>query len=204
MTGQDSYRLSPLLTKLHCVAQPRAGLLALFLLSLMCGGFVSDARAGNLGLNAPKEISLSGRSLLLNGQGRETKHFLVLYGCALYVEKPGVSYRDIERPDTPVAFRIEITFDQLPPEMPEAWGHGFQRTVTAEEYEIIKTAYSKLRAGDVVLIWYQPSQGTTVLVNDKNIVTTSDDTLIKAFMSLWLEDNPSSNSLKAALLQQKG
>lgn len=196
----SAYRVEPPL-----VAFARAGMFAIFFLGAVCGTNVPEARseAGTLGLSAPKTISFADRSLHLNGQGRRIQHFLVLYGCALYLERPGASLQEIKRTDTAAAFRIEITFDLLPADMPDGWVKGIQRAVTARQFEMLKTAYRNLRAGDVVLIWYEPRKGTTVVINGGERVSTTDDALFKAFMSLWLDDSPLSNSLKAALLQGK-
>lgn len=160
----------------------------------------ADGNKSRLGLHAPNILPFVGHTLLLNGEGRRIKHFLVLYGCALYLPEPGVPYEEISKLNRPVAFRVNITFNMLPADMPLSWLLELKHAITEHEFQTLQALYGDLVAGDVVVIGYDPAKGTMVTVNDDQRLTVENGFLMRAFISLWISDDPISQELRTKLL----
>ena len=142
-----------------------------------------------------------GAPLPLAGQAKRV-HFLgtvELYSLALYVEA-GVDRARLASSQTAKALRIEILYEEdIRRRLPIDWRRELVPPLEVQGAAHIGGTFAPLQDGDVVLIEYVPSKGTSVRVNKSVAVSGVNHDLMLSFLDHWLGQRPVSEDIKRAL-----
>jgi hypothetical protein len=83
-----------------------------------------------------------------------------------------------------------------------------QKNLTEAEYEKLLPMIGKLhdaylngQKGSVASLIYRPGEGLTYAFDDHPIITIPDDEFANAYFKIWLGEEPSSRTIKEAMLQ---
>ena len=151
----------------------------------------------------PASISPEPGTTLARASQAERLHLLgllELYSVALY---SNVAVRDVERlasPDVPKALRIEIQYEEdFRRQLTIDWQRELIPPLNHTAIEHLRQTFAPLKRGDVVLIEYTPSKGTTVRVNRATVASGVTHDLMLAFLDHWLGQRPVSEELKRTL-----
>lgn len=172
------------------------------ILSLM--GISEDSFAVSIGgITLPEtrgELKLQGAGLLKKGL------FFRIYVGALYIENE-THLEDILK-DVPK--RIDIHYFHHTPKkyMIRAADDTLKKNLTAQQYnaflpEIMKLhdAYLDGSRGSFASLVFKPGEGLTYLFDDKVVATIACDDFANVYFKVWLGDQPSSRSVKNAMLE---
>jgi hypothetical protein len=123
-----------------------------------------------------------------------------LYTIGLYAIPP-FDQEQIASPDAAKALRIAITYepDWQRPAVVD-WRIELVPQWHPEWMAPLRSAFSALQRGDVVLIEYSPRTGTRVHVNRSIAVLAAPHELMLAFLDHWLGQRPVSEDVKRSLL----
>ena len=151
----------------------------------------------------PTHAPDGGAPLPLAGQAKRV-HFLgtvELYGLAVYAESGLVDRSRLASSTTAKALRIEITYENdLRRRVPIDWRRELIPALEIAAIASLRGTFAPLQHGDVVLIEYVPSKGTSVRVNKNVAVSGINHDLMLAFLDHWLGQRPVSVEIKQALL----
>jgi hypothetical protein len=146
-------------------------------------------------------------SLELHGAGLLRKGFFFkIYVGALYLEEPAHA----ERIMTDVPKRIDIHYFHKTPKgiMMRVAIKTLKKNLSKEQYaemlpnlEKLHTAYLNGKKGSIASIIYEPGEGLTYAYDDASVITIECDEFANAYFSVWLGDEPSSSSVKKAMLE---
>lgn len=162
------------------------------------------------GVTVPEQASIPtvDRVLVLNGAGVRKKFFFSIYVGALYLEKKTDTAKAILNADRPRRVSMYFLYDKIEAEkLRDAWTEGFQDNVPAEEMPKLAARLEKFNAmfgdvvkGDVAILDYVPGVGTRVSIDQVVKGTIPGADFNRALLSVWLGDNPVTESLKQAML----
>ncbi len=143
-----------------------------------------------------------GTSLPLVGKA-ERVHLLGargLYGVAVYAGVP-IDDSRLASPEMAKAIRVEITYEHdLRRQVTIDWRRELIPPLDGRAIVQLRGTFAGLQRGDVVLIEYTPSRGTSIRVNKGVAVSGIDHDLMLAFLDHWLGQRPVSEEIKRALL----
>ena len=143
-----------------------------------------------------------GTPLPLVGQA-ERVHLLGtrrLYGVAVYAAPP-IGDSRLASPDVAKAIRVEITYENdLRRQVTIDWRRELIPPLDGRAIVQLRGTFAALQQGDVVLIEYTPSRGTSIRVNRGVAVSGIDHDLMLAFLDHWLGQRPVSEEIKRSLL----
>ena len=71
-----------------------------------------------------------------------------------------------------------------------------------QELKSINSTYMDVRKDDEYILVYQPSRGTTLLLNGKEEITIPGERFAEIYFSIWLGDHPKTQKLSQELLKQ--
>jgi hypothetical protein len=160
---------------------------------------VAGAQTANHPANLLPE---GGTPLPLVGQA-ERVHLLGsrrLYGVAVYAASP-IGDSRLASPDVAKAIRVEITYENdLRRQVTIDWRRELIPPLDGRAIVQLRGTFAALQQGDVVLIEYTPSRGTSIRVNKGLAVSGIDHDLMLAFLDHWLGQRPVSEEIKRTLL----
>jgi hypothetical protein len=151
------------------------------------------------GIDIPEQrgdLELSGAGLLRKGL------IFKIYVGALYTEK------DKDGQDNPIR-RIDIHYFHRTPKkhMIGVANKTMEKNIGEKELEKLRPKTEQLHAafldgekGSVATILHRPGKGLTYSFNDEPVITIPCDEFAAAYFSIWLGDEPSSKSMKEAML----
>ena len=154
------------------------------------------------GIKIPEQrddLELLGAGLLRKG------FFFKVYTGALYVTNAGSS--DLELSAMPK--RLDVHYYHKTPKkyMVRAAEKALKKNLSDEDFEQLKPAIQLLhdtyidgQKGAVASIIHRPGKGLTYLFNDRELLTIPDDRFANAYFTIWLGEQPSSRTMKRALL----
>lgn len=155
----------------------------------------------------PTHAPEGGTPLALSGQATRA-HFLgsvELYGLAVYSESGRVDPTQLASANGAKTLRIEIAYkDDLRRRLPIDWRRELIPALESPAIASLRSTFAPLQHGDVVLIEYVPSKGTSVRVNKSVAVSGINHDLMLAFLDHWLGQRPVSAEIKQALLSSGG
>lgn len=122
-----------------------------------------------------------------------------LYGVAIYADAPIQDPR-LGLPQTAKVIRIEITYENdLRRQVTIDWRRELIPPLDGRAIAQLRGTFGALQRGDVVLVEYTPTKGTSIRVNTGTAVSGIDHDLMLAFLDHWLGQRPVSEELKQAL-----
>jgi hypothetical protein len=103
--------------------------------------------------------------------------------------------------DVAKVLRIDVTYvDDLRRRMPYDWRRELVPPLEPAATAHLRGTFAPLQHGDIVLVEYVPTKGTTVRVNRGVAVSGAHHDLMLAFLDHWLGQRPVSEELKRTLL----
>jgi hypothetical protein len=167
------------------------------------------AAAGELeGITLPDQVTVSGRTLVLNGLGlREATVLMVnVYVAGLYVETkssdPGPILKAEQTKQLVMRFVRSVGKEKLA----EAWTEGFdknagdKRAALASGLAKLNAAMTDVKKEDTIVLTYQPDTGVTVSVKGKDAAVIPGEDFQRVLFSIWLGDKPPNVGLREGLL----
>lgn len=167
------------------------------------------AAAGKLaGVTLPDDVSVGGRTLVLNGLGlREATVLMVdVYVAGLYVEAKSSDPKAILRADQTKQLVMRFVRSVGKEKLAEAWTEGFdknagdQRAALASDLAKLNAAMTDVKKEDRITLTYQPDTGVAVSVKGKNDVVIPGADFQRVLFSIWLGPNPPNVALRDGLL----
>ncbi|WP_456418431.1 chalcone isomerase family protein [Thiolapillus sp.] len=160
------------------------------------------------GVNLPEQVSVEGKTLMLNGAGVRTKLFFDIYVAALYLPAPSADADKILQTDQPWRLDMHFLYSEVSKEkLDEGWDEGFEentpaseRGILAERLERFKAMFPTLHEGDVVVLAYSPGKGVSVSIKGVQQGTIAGADFAQALLRVWLGAEPVTGKLKKALL----
>lgn len=136
--------------------------------------------------------------------GQATGNYLLamveLYAVALYAEG-GPDRSRLVSPQTAKALRIEITYkEELKRRATIDWRRELIPALDGPATTHLVGTFAPLQHGDIVIVEYAPSRGTTVRVNEKVAVSRVNHDVMLAFLDHWVGQRPLSEEIKQALI----
>jgi hypothetical protein len=123
-----------------------------------------------------------------------------LYGVAVYAESP-INDSRLASAETAKAIRVEITYENdLRRQVTIDWRRELIPPLDGRAIVQLRGTFAALQRGDIVVIEYTPSRGTSIRVNKGVAVSGIDHDLMLAFLDHWLGQRPVSEEIKRALL----
>lgn len=132
--------------------------------------------------------------------------FFDLYEAALFTE-PGGKAEDVLGANTAfhLQFRYLRTIDKeiilkSADKMLERNLSGEERAAIAQRVKTINKAYTSVADGDTSSLTYKPGTGTTLMINDKPVVSIEGRDFARLYFRIWLGEQSISKSLTENLL----
>jgi len=177
----------------------------LFAISLIFGIF---SITPIYGASSPDQIEYQGITLNKNGQGTRIIFFMKVYEGSLYLETESSNANEITSLDSPMAIRLDITSTMITSEaMKKALTEGLKKStgnntgpITEEINQLSSSFDSGVTSGDFYEFIYLPDIGTHVLKNSELKKLIPGLEFKKAFVGIFLSDNPIQKNLKKAML----
>ncbi|MEO0508468.1 MAG: chalcone isomerase family protein [Verrucomicrobiota bacterium] len=177
---------------------------AFYTLILLLVTTTSSALAGAM---FPKQIEALDQNFQKLGEYRYVyRMFFRLYEAALFTE-PGASAEEVLRAET--AFHLQFRYlrkiDKAiilksADRMLEKNLSPKEKSAIAARVDTINEAYTTVRKGDRSSLTYEPGVGTTLMINDKPVVTIEGRDFAQLYFRIWLGEQAISKSLRKNLL----
>lgn len=163
------------------------------------------------GVTVPRTINFEGSKLELNGFGVRSKAWVDVYVQALYLTILSQDPEFIMGSETPMGIRIEIISSLVSSKkLSKALYSGLEKSVGDDGMAVIEKEAKMLEAivnseitkkGDVFNLIYNPSDVSIwIMKNDKLAGKIAGLNFKKAFLGIWLSNNPVDKDLKNDLL----
>jgi len=163
------------------------------------------------GVTVPRTINFEGQKLELNGFGVRSKAWVDVYVQALYLTTLSQDPNFIMDSETPMGIRIEILSSLVSSKkLSKALYVGLEKSVGDEGMIKIQNEAKQLESlvngditkkGDVFNLIYNPTDISIWIVkNEKFVGKIPGLDFKKAFLGIWLSDNPVDKDLKNDLL----
>lgn len=159
------------------------------------------------GVNFDDQVTISEKTLYLNGAGIKKAFFSSKYACALYLPHP--TYDADKAINNDVYKQIIMHFQSKfsKDKIVEGWNDGFfnnsqeKMNILQERITTFNSFFSKdLNENDRITFSYIPKQGTTVTINDKTKGTIPGNDFMQALWAIWLGSNPADSDMKKGML----
>ena len=159
------------------------------------------------GVSLPDTVTVSGKSLRLNGAGIRTKFLFKIYVIGLYLENPTRdSARAIGSEESKRVVMHLVYKNVTKKQLGEAWEDGFEKN-TPSPSAAVKEGLAKLEswmgdisAGQEIVFTWEPGKGTDVRFAGEEKGTIPGEDFMRALWSVWLGPHPPSEDLKKGLL----
>jgi hypothetical protein len=183
-----------------------SGFCALALLVLNSNLFAAEIS----GVKLPDQVTVSGKSLKLNGAGLRQATILKVnvYAAGLYLETSSGDGEAIANSDQPKSIEMVFMRDVTAKQMAEAFQEGFDKNCVAGCAEL-KPHISKLQGltkdmkkGDSMAFHFT-SSGVEVMIRGQKVGTIGDKAFSHQLIRCWIGKNPPNAGLKEGLLGGK-
>ena len=159
------------------------------------------------GVTMPDTVTVSGKTLRLNGLGLRTKVFFKIYVGGLYLENPTHdAARAISADETKRVVMHFLYKNVTKKQLDEAWQEGFEQNSVPIGAEA-KAGLAQLEgwmadvsAGQEIVFTYEPGTGTTVELAGQKKGTIAGAEFMQALWKVWLGPHPPTADLKKGLL----
>ena len=190
----------------------KAHLTALMTAAALTLGSLSTAQAVEVqGAKLEDTATVAGKNLVLNGAGARIKAVFKIYAIGLYLTEKKNNTADVLALSGPKRFKIVFLRELTSDEFGSAFLAGINKNLEKDEKtryvnQITKfgdlfTEFEGVKKGDVIIGDYNPANGTTIMLNGKQLGSTLPDVgFYNAILRIWLGNNPADNLLKPALL----
>ncbi|MCX7822759.1 MAG: chalcone isomerase family protein [Syntrophobacterales bacterium] len=160
------------------------------------------------GVNFPDSLQVGKENCVLNGIGVRKKFMIEAYYAGLYLKKPTKNAQEVISNDEPKAVLIQVVHKEIPADKwQEGWKEGFAITAPNAQSELKKSIdqfiaffNEPLKKGEQVLIKYDPTKGTEVVIKGKSKGILPGKDFMKALWGIWFGEKPASSELKAGML----
>jgi Chalcone isomerase-like len=177
-----------------------------FVLGMMLA--VTAAGAGELaGVSLPDQVTVGGKTLVLNGMGLRKKMVIKVYVAGLYLEERSADPAAIVGSSSTKRVVMHfLTGMATKSKMDAAWSEGFQANspdvypALADRVTTFMGFFGDMKDGDEIVLTVVPGAGTTVALNGQEKGTIAGDDFGTGLLKVWLGDHPPSVDLKAGLL----
>lgn len=161
------------------------------------------------GVIMPNVMKVGEKYLKMNGGGIREKYWINLYIGCLYVTNKTSDANKIINADEPMAIKMRIVSGMVSnSKLEDAVREGMEKSTggnIAPVKDRMETLISKgfsedVEDGDVFDLVYTPGKGTSLIKNQKSLVTVKGLDFKKALFGVWLCDDPADESLKKKML----
>lgn len=157
----------------------------------------------------PETGKLNGAELTKRGEYRYVyRVFFRLYDAALYAPAEA-SVAEILQAETPFRLQFRYLREIKKPIILESADTMLAKNLSESELDGIQDrvdqlndAYTTVRDGDRSSLTYEPDVGTTLRINGESVATIEGNDFARLYFKIWLGDQPISQSLRAALLDE--
>jgi hypothetical protein len=156
----------------------------------------------------PEQITLDGRTLVLNGSGVRTKMMFKVYICSLYLPAKANSLAGVLAAN-PRRVQLNLLRNLAADDLAGALADGIEQTSTAAQAAEVRAetdqllsimkSIGKAREGDMVTMDYVDGV-TRIGFNGQSKGTIPGEAFNAALMRIWLADKPVQEDLKKAML----
>jgi hypothetical protein len=166
--------------------------------------------AGSLaGVTMDDQVTISGKSLQLNGMGLRKKLWVKVYVGGLYLESRASNTDQIVSSGQTIMVAMHFLTDRATKaKMDEAWREGFEAN-SPQSYAALKSRvetfiafFGDMKEGDEIKMAMVPGEGTTVTLNGQEKGKIEGDDFAKALLLVWLGSAPPTEELKEGMLGQ--
>lgn len=169
---------------------------------------VTTAGAGELaGVSLPDQVTIGGKTLVLNGMGLRKKMVIKVYAAGLYLEERSADPAAIVGSSSTKRVVMHfLTGMATKSKMDEAWREGFEANspdsypALADRVTTFMGFFGDMKDGDEIVLTVVPGAGTTAALNGQDKGTIAGDDFGTGLLKVWLGDHPPSEDLKAGLL----
>lgn len=174
--------------------------------AIHCGA-TADARSPEPGFPAIIELAPTEATLTKRGEYRYVyRMFFKLYDAALYASPDAETNHILEaRASYRLQFRYLREIDKSI--ILESSAKMLRKNLSPEQLNQItarvdrlNAAYRTVRKGDHSSLTYQPGIGTTLSINGRPVITIEGEDFARLYFTIWLGEQPISDSLKRKLL----
>lgn len=160
------------------------------------------------GINFPDQAQVEGSTLALNGLGlRQATVFKVnVYVAALYVAKTSSDPKALLSANTPSELILQFVRNVGADDLRKGWSEGFEKNAKdqlpalKERIAMLNGWMVDVKTGERLTFIHKPGVGIRTDVNGTVKGTIKGDDFAKAFLSIWLGDEPPNTEIKAGLL----
>jgi Chalcone isomerase-like len=183
--------------------------LKLALATVMVAMSIAAARGKECaGIQFPDQVELQGTPVKLNGLGvRKATVFRVnIYVVALYLVEPSSDPRAILASNAPSELILQFIRAVRANELRKSWEEGFANNSPGHPPALEKGLrqlngwVTDVKSGERMSFIRTPGSGMQVDVNGAVKGAIAGDDFARAFMSIWLGENPQTPELKSGLL----
>lgn len=184
----------------------KAGLTVTILFSLFASGSTFAKTVGGVALD--DALTISDKTLVLNGAGLRKKLFIKLYVGSLYLQQAGNDANAIVAADEAMAIRLNILSGLLTRnKMIKALNEGFSKVtggdttaIDPQIEQMLSFMKDKIKPGNSYTLSYEPDVGTHLLRNGAELTVVEGLSFKQALFGIWLSNKPAQKSLKSEML----
>jgi hypothetical protein len=159
------------------------------------------------GVPFPPQLSVEGKTLVLNGAGIRSKFFVKVYVGALYLEKKSRDAAAVVASDEAKQVVLHFLHSEVAKEkLVAAWKDGFEAN-SGPKMATLAARIAKFDAmmvdvvkGDRIELTWVPGVGTKVKVKGKEAGVVEGKDFADALFSIWLGPKPAQEGLKKEML----
>lgn len=179
----------------------------LFLSLLLTLALSAPAMAGELeGVTMPDNVSVNGKSLVLNGMGLRKKAFIKVYVAGLYLPQKIQGARPIIESDTERRIVMDFLRNVGAGKIQGAWTDGLKNNTAnpseelKQKFATLNTYMADMNKGSKMTFTYVPGTGTTINVNGSNKGTIAGKDFADSLWKCLIGPNPPGEEFKAGLV----
>jgi hypothetical protein len=158
------------------------------------------------GVKVPGTITVSGKSLALNGVGIRKATFLKIkvYVASLYVESKSSQLDELLRQNELMVLNMDLVRSVSASKLRDGWSAGFRKApayskAIDSKIEKFNAAMQDLSDGDRITIYFN-NEGISLHMPGAKTTTIEGEKFKKALLEIWLGPNPPNSDLKEGLL----
>ena len=179
--------------------------------SVLCLLSLSSSALEVAVVKVPEKIQSGGQSLVLNGAGsRLMVGMFHVYAISLYLPEKKHTVAEVLAEEKSKNVTLTFLFGVTSKDLLDATHKLMAENLSADEYKKLDVSWKKFAAifdnikdfnkEDQLSLDYAPAKGTRVSMNGKEIGHVAEAEFMRAFLMVWLGDNPAQVDLKDKLL----